>query len=94
MVLCLGLIHHLLVSERIPLIEIIDLLASMSRDYALVEWVNRDDEKFIEIASINAHLYKDLNESIFEKEAKKKFKILDRLALKKTRRTLYLLKKV
>jgi SAM-dependent methyltransferase len=94
MVLCLGLIHHLLVSERIPLIEIIDLLASMSRDYVLVEWVNRDDEKFIEIASINAHLYKDLNESIFEKEAKKKFKILDKLALKKTKRTLYLLKKV
>lgn len=92
-VLCLGLIHHLLVSERVPLEEVLNSLATLSNQYVLIEWVNPDDEKFIEIASVNASLYKDFNERYFEEMADKRFHILDRLNLEKASRTLYLLQK-
>ncbi len=93
LVLCLGLIHHLLVSERIPLPEILDLLASISKRYVLIEWVNPDDEMFSEIASLNAHLYTGMNHAYFEAEATINFNILDSLSLSHAKRKLYLLEK-
>jgi SAM-dependent methyltransferase len=93
LVLCLGLIHHLLVSERIPLPEILDLLASISKRYVLIEWVNPDDEMFSEIASFNAHLYVNLNQIYFEEVLASNFNILDSLSLGQAKRKLYLLKK-
>lgn len=92
-VLCLGLIHHLLVTERIPLDQILDLLGSMSQRYILVEWVNPDDKMFSEIASVNAHLYSEMSEAYFENEVRKHFTILDSLGLDQAQRRLYLLEK-
>lgn len=92
-VLCLGLIHHLLVTERIPLGHIMDLLGSMTQRYILVEWVSPDDEMFSEIASVNAHLYSEMGEAYFENEVQKHFTILDSLRLDQAKRRLYLLGK-
>ena len=93
LVLCLGLIHHLLVSERIPLPEILDLLASISKRYVLIEWVNPDDEMFSDIASLNANLYAGMNQVYFEEILVDNFCILDSLSLNQAKRKLYLLEK-
>lgn len=43
MVLALAVIHHLQMAERIPLPEITEWLAAMTRDCAVIEYVGPDD---------------------------------------------------
>ena len=45
-VLMLAVIHHLLVSERIPLTEIIDLAAELTTDILVMEFIAPDDSCF------------------------------------------------
>jgi hypothetical protein len=93
-VLCLGLIHHLLVAERIPLPLIIDTLESCTNKFLLIEWVEPDDEKFREISSYEDNLYAFLDSSYFESLISAKFRIIDKIKLQKVKRSLYLLEKV
>jgi 2-polyprenyl-3-methyl-5-hydroxy-6-metoxy-1,4-benzoquinol methylase len=94
MVLCLGLIHHMLVTERIPLNLIIEFLLKLSNKYLVLEWVDYDDQKFMEISSYQEKLYSFLNSTYFEKLINDKFKIIKKLKLQKAKRTLYLLEKL
>jgi 2-polyprenyl-3-methyl-5-hydroxy-6-metoxy-1,4-benzoquinol methylase len=93
-VLCLGLIHHMLVTERIPLNLIIDTLASCTNKFLLIEWVDPDDEKFKEISSYEEDLYSFLSSSYFESLIRTKFKIINKLKLQQAKRSLYLLEKI
>jgi SAM-dependent methyltransferase len=93
MVLCLGLIHHLLVTNRIPLNLIIDILLKLTNNYLVLEWVRPDDQKFREISSYQEQLYCFLNDDYFEELIKGKFKIIKKLTLSKVNRVLYLLER-
>ncbi len=93
-VLCLGLIHHMLVTERIPLNFIIDTLASCTNRFLLIEWVDPDDEKFKEISSYEEDLYSFLSSTYFESLITTKFKIINKLKLQQAKRYLYHLEKI
>jgi hypothetical protein len=93
-VLCLGLIHHMLVTERIPLPLIVDTLACCSNKFLLIEWIEPDDEKFKEISSYEEDLYIFLSSSYFESSITTKFKIINKVKLQQAKRSLYLLEKV
>jgi 2-polyprenyl-3-methyl-5-hydroxy-6-metoxy-1,4-benzoquinol methylase len=93
-VLCLGLIHHMLVTERIPLYLIIDTLASCTNKFLLIEWIDPDDEKFKEISSYEEDLYSFLSSSYFESSITAKFKIINKVKLQQAKRSLYLLEKI
>jgi 2-polyprenyl-3-methyl-5-hydroxy-6-metoxy-1,4-benzoquinol methylase len=93
-VLCLGLIHHMLVTERIPLNFIIDTLASCTNKFLLIEWVDPDDEKFKEISSYEEDLYSFLSSTYFESLITTKFRIINKLKLQQAKRSLYLLEKI
>lgn len=59
LVLMLAVVHHLAVTERLPLGQLFETLADCCSDTLLIEFVPRDDPRFIEIAAGNIGLYED-----------------------------------
>ena len=91
--MCLGLLHHLVVSERIPIKKILKTFSLLSKKYLLIEFIEKDDRKFIEVANYNLNLYNYFTEDYFEKKIKNLFIIKQKQKLKNSKRILYLLKK-
>lgn len=80
-VLMLGILHHLLVSEQIPLPEILDQLAQISKRWAILEWIPQEDSQFKGLCRGREHLYKYLDQSYFERELTSLFLIRSRETL-------------
>lgn len=57
LVLALAVVHHLTVTERLPTPQLFEVLADGCRDTLLLEFVPRDDPRFIELAGPNMALY-------------------------------------
>jgi 2-polyprenyl-3-methyl-5-hydroxy-6-metoxy-1,4-benzoquinol methylase len=92
-VLMLAVLHHLLVTERIPLDEVLDLVAELTTGLLIIEFVGPDDEMFQIIARGREHLHVDLTPSAFEAACRRRFEIVRAQQLADTGRRLYLLKK-
>jgi ribosomal protein L11 methylase PrmA len=92
-VLMLGVVHHLLVSERIPLAEIIKLAAELTTELLIIEFVGTDDPMFQRILRGRDHLFKDLTRESFEQTCNEHFETLRCQRLDQTSRWLYLMKK-
>lgn len=92
-IMMLAVIHHLLVSERIPLDKIIDLVAELTKTYAIIEFVPPDDPMFRQIARGRDYLFEGLNDEVFRQVCAKYFKILRYEKLADSNRQLYLLQK-
>lgn len=92
-VLMLGVIHHLLVSERIPLDEIMSLAADLTNDLLVVEFVAPQDPMFRKITRGRDHLFSALTREVFEQTSRKHFEIARCERLDQTDRWLYLMKK-
>lgn len=93
LVLMLAVIHHLIVTERVPLDEILDLAAELTRDLALVEFVGPEDPMFRRIVRGREHLHRDLTQEAFESSCRARFDILRSEPLPASFRTLYLLRR-
>ncbi len=92
-VFMLALIHHMLVSERVPLEEIIKLAAELSSDIVVMEYVSPADAMFRQLARGREHLHQDLTEEKFEAACRKHFEIVRSRPLKDGHRRVYLLRK-
>jgi SAM-dependent methyltransferase len=90
-VLMLAVIHHLLVTDRIPLHDILDLVAELTRTIAVVEFVSADDPMFRGIAGVNQHLYTDLTNEVFRAACLKRFEIVREARLSASHRWMYVL---
>ena len=93
MVLMLAVIHHLLVTERVPLDEIVKLCSEMTTDTAIIEFVAPEDKMFEKIARGNQQLYTHINKDLFQIICQKYFKVMNVERLADSNRWLYLLKK-
>ena len=89
-VLLLGLIHHLLLSEQIPLHEIAALLRELTTRWAVVEWVPAKDPRFQDLLRGRDDLYGHLDEAAFLHAVEDHFSVVRREALP-NRRVLFLL---
>jgi hypothetical protein len=92
-VMMLALIHHLLVSERIPLEEIIDLAADLTTDILIIEYIAPSDSMFRRLARGRDSLHADLTVEKFESVCRARFNIARVQHLNETSRWLYLLHK-
>ena len=92
-VLMLALVHHLLVTERIPLQEIADMSAELTTNILLVEFIPRDDAMFQQICRGREALHSDLDTNSFESAFRKHFVPVRSLQLEGTGRKLYLWRK-
>ena len=92
-VLMLAVIHHLLVTERIPLEEIMQLAAKMTNDLLVVEYVSKEDPMFRLIARGREHLHEQFTQEYFEDVSLRYFEIVRSSQLGGTRRSLYMMRK-
>jgi SAM-dependent methyltransferase len=88
-VLMLAVLHHFLVTERVPLDEVVELLASLTTDLACVEFVAPSDPLFQRLSRGRDELYRHLTQDHFERQLGRRFEIVDRVTLVDERRWLY-----
>jgi 2-polyprenyl-3-methyl-5-hydroxy-6-metoxy-1,4-benzoquinol methylase len=92
-VMMLGILHHLLVADQIPLGSIIDQIAQLTRRWAILEWIPNEDSQFVELCRGRESLYEHLNEGYFLKALSTKFTLCNRELLPNGR-TLWLVEAV
>ena len=91
LVLMLAVIHHMLVTERIPLPEILSQVAELTTALAVVEYVGPGDPMFRRLTRGRDHLHRDLTPEFFERECRRNFRIERIEPLAGTERRLYVL---
>jgi SAM-dependent methyltransferase len=91
-VLMLAVIHHMLVSERIPLAEIVDLVTELTTDLLVIEFIAPADPMFRRISRGRDHLFQNLTQGFFEITCCKRFEIIRCEQLGQTQRWLYLMR--
>lgn len=89
-VFMLALVHHLHVSEQVPLTRIVDLAAHLTRDALVIEYVGPEDERFQALAKGREHLHAELTPKRFEAALEQRFRIEDQRPIEGTDRRLYL----
>jgi SAM-dependent methyltransferase len=77
-VLMLGIVHHLLLADQIPMQDVAALLASLTRKWSIVEWVPKTDPRYIDLCRGRDDLYGHLNEAIFLEQFTQHFTVLSR----------------
>ncbi|HEV2911823.1 MAG TPA: methyltransferase domain-containing protein [Pyrinomonadaceae bacterium] len=92
-VMMLAVIHHMLVSERIPLPEILELAAELTENILIIEFVGTDDPMFQRITRGREHLYAYLTREFFELNAHQHFNVLRSQEIEPSRRWIYLLQR-
>ena len=93
LVLMLAVLHHLLVSERIPLGEVMALAAELTKDCLVIEFVPPTDPMFRRITRGRDELFDSFDQRAFEGACERAFIILRAQRLGQTGRYLYLLRK-
>jgi SAM-dependent methyltransferase len=89
-ILVLGLMHHLVVNERVTLPMLAELLHRFEARRVIFEWVSPADEKFQQVAGLNRALYADLDESQLEKAMSQRFTLTAKSTLPCRTRVMYL----
>jgi len=92
-VLMLAVIHHMLVTERIPLAEILQLASELTTNLLIVEFVAPTDKMFRVLTRGRDHLHSDLTLEVFEATARRFFEIEHSRRLGESDRWIYLLRK-
>lgn len=89
-VMMLGLVHHLLLTDQIPLEEVAGLLRDLTTRWAIVEWVPASDPRFAELVRGREEIYGHLDEAGFVTAIERYFLVAQKERLKNGR-VLYLL---
>jgi SAM-dependent methyltransferase len=88
-VMMLAVIHHMLVTERVPLDDIVSLAAHLTRDLWLVEYVATDDPMFRKLSRGRDQLHQDLNPEAFERACQTRFELIRKQPIAGTGRIMY-----
>lgn len=88
LVLCLGLIHHLVIAANIPLAEVVDWLASLGGELIL-EFPSKNDAMVRSLLRNKVDQYDDYSIENLESELQKAFEIRQRQPLPSGERTLF-----
>jgi SAM-dependent methyltransferase len=91
MILMLAVLHHLLVTERVPLPEILRMVAQLGGRYLIIEYVSKDDPMFHKLARGRDALHADFTQEYFESTCQKWFTIARKQQVQGDLRWLYLL---
>lgn len=89
LVLCLALVHHLSITESIPLSEVIDWLANLGAPL-VIEFVTREDPMAQRlIAAKDGHIHPEYDRAGFERALTESFEVLQTEELPSRTRILY-----
>jgi len=88
----LALLHHLLVSEGIPLQALVNLAAELTRRYAIVELIDAQDSMLQRLATQRSRNVDSLTIAVQLAAFGSRFELMERVDLPGTARTLVLLR--
>ena len=86
--LCLALIHHIVISANIPMLEFISWLADLGTS-VVIEFVGRDDEMVQTLLANREDQYDDYHSDVFRAILERRFRIEDEASLKDGKRHIY-----
>uniref|UniRef100_Q01QK4 Methyltransferase type 12 n=1 Tax=Solibacter usitatus (strain Ellin6076) TaxID=234267 RepID=Q01QK4_SOLUE len=92
-VLMLAVIHHMLVTERVPLADIITLAAELTTKLLIIEYVAPEDSMFRRLTRGREELHRHLTAELFESHCRPYFDIVRVQHVEGATRRLYLLRK-
>lgn len=93
LVLSLALIHHLVISNNVPLDRLSQFFSRLTKNL-IIEFIPKEDSQISRLLATRKDIFEDYDKSHFEAEFSKKFKILNSVDIRGTLRTLYLMEKI
>jgi SAM-dependent methyltransferase len=93
-VVALSVLHHLIAGAGVPLEHALDLLASLTRDRLVLEFVPPSDAHFRRLARGRDELYAGLTQASFEHAVARRFRCLNVTPMPVHGRVMYVLRKV
>jgi len=92
-VFMLALVHHLVVTDQIPLSEVMALAARVTTRHLVIEYVPPEDPQFKRLARGRDPLYRQLTREYFEAAAREFFTIKLSVQVENQERRLYVMEK-
>jgi SAM-dependent methyltransferase len=92
-VFALALIHHLLITSRIPMDAICDLFYELTETYLVVEFIGRNDDMFQTLRALREDIYSEITSEAFIAIFNQKFELINQRKISNTERTLFTFKK-
>ena len=92
-VLALAVVHHMLITSRLPLDRICELMARLTKRWLVVEFVGRQDSMFRQLLSLREDIYEHVTEKSFEEAFASEFSIRKKERVGDTSRFLYLMER-
>jgi len=89
----LGVVHHVLMHERIPVEEVVDLAAELTNDLLLIEDIDCNEPIFHAISQGRDYLFTALSPENFRKQFLRKFFLSSSEELPSSNRRLYVFRK-
>ncbi len=77
MVMMLAVIHHMLVSERVSIDDIVGLAADLTTDHLIIEYVGPEDPMFKILLRGRDALHAGFSSAVFEEALRKRFVIVE-----------------
>ncbi len=92
LVMALALIHHLAISNNVPLLEVARYFAGLS-EWLIIEFVPKSDSQVQILLSSRQDIFPDYEKSRFEEIFGQVYKIVRAEPIEGSQRTLYLMRK-
>ncbi len=75
-VFMLAVVHHMLVTERVPLDAILDMAADLTSHLLVIEFISPQDSMFRRLVRGREELFRGLDAALFERTCGRRFDIL------------------
>jgi 2-polyprenyl-3-methyl-5-hydroxy-6-metoxy-1,4-benzoquinol methylase len=92
-VLALALVHHLAISNNVPLSNLAKFFSSICNEL-IIEFIPKSDTRVQKLLSTRKDIFTDYNQECFEYEFKNYFSVLNSVLVKDSDRSIYLMRKV
>ena len=90
MVLALALIHHLAISNNVPLPQLADFFASTGK-WLVIEFVPKSDSQVQKLLVSREDIFPTYTREDFEAAFSRRFKICEAVSVRESERVLYLM---
>ena len=92
LVFALALVHHLAISNNVPINKIAEFFSTISKSL-IIEFIPKSDSQVKRLLSTREDIFENYNEQNFEEEFSKFFKIISSKKLDDSQRTIYIMEK-
>jgi hypothetical protein len=92
MVLALAVIHHLAISNNVPLPQLAEFFAGTGR-WLVIEFVPKADSQVQKLLQSRVDIFPQYTREGFEKAFEARFDVRERISLRESERTLYLMER-